>query len=54
MWPAKPFPRLLSEHTQVLFLGKIFHKFLSTVDLAHFLVHALVVFGDMGMTIIES
>lgn len=52
VWPAKPFPGLLSEHTHVLFLGRIFHKFLSTVDLAHFLAHALVVFGDVGMTII--
>lgn len=48
-----PSPALsLIEHTQVLFLGRIFHKFLSTVDLAHFLAHALVVFGDVGMAII--
>lgn len=42
-----PSPALsLIKHTQVLFLSRIFHKFLSVVDLAHFLAHSLVVFGD--------
>lgn len=41
-----PSPALsLIEHTQVLFLGRNFHKLLSAVDVAHFLAHALVVLG---------
>lgn len=52
MWPTKPFSALSSHCTQVLVIGIIFHKFLSTRDPVYFLAYSLVVTGEVGATTI--